>query len=102
MPDPQREVAANRIDAHSFYFCCLVVAATLLAAPPSTAASQKRARGAHNHVTMCAYEAQKAVAQRHGLSGQRSDSLAPRIYADPDMAREADDAFDACVKNQRQ
>lgn len=78
----------------------LAVAATLLVAPPSTAASQKRSRAAGDHVTMCAYEAQKSVARRHGLSGQRSDSLALRIYANPEMAREADNAFDACVRHQ--
>ncbi len=99
MPHTPLDLTAKRIDARC---CCLAVVATLFAATPSTAASQKRVLGAHNHVTLCAYKAQKAVAQRRGLSGQRSDSLALRIYADPDMAQEADNAFDACVRNQRQ
>ncbi|KAF2992441.1 hypothetical protein MJC1_00017 [Methylocystis sp. MJC1] len=79
----------------------LAVFFTLSAAQPSVAASQRRVRGADRHVTMCAYESQTAVARRHGLTGQASDFLALRIYANPNMAREADDAFDTCVRKQK-
>lgn len=53
----------------------------------------------------CALEAQRAVARRHGLretpeDTRRNNSLSLRIYADPKLAQEADDAFDACVRRQ--
>lgn len=53
----------------------------------------------------CALEAQRAVARRHGLretpeDARRNNSLSLRIYADPKLAQEADDAFDACVRRQ--
>lgn len=83
-------------------FLSLAVFFTLSAAQPLAAASQQRVRGADRQVTMCAYESQKAVARRHGLSRQPSDSLALAIYGNPNMAREADDAFDACVRKQQQ
>lgn len=83
-------------------FCGLAVFFVLSAAQPSAAASPRRVRGADRHVAMCAYEAQKAVARRHGLSGQPNDSLALWIYGNPNTAREADDAFDACVRKQKQ
>jgi hypothetical protein len=49
--------------------------------------------------TMCAYEAQSAVSRRHGLSKTHGSS-ASKVYADPQMSQEADNAFDACVRRQ--
>lgn len=53
----------------------------------------------------CTLEAQRTVARRHGLretpaDASRNNSLSLRIYADPKLAQEADDAFDACVRRQ--
>lgn len=47
---------------------------------------------------MCAYESQRAVARRHGLSERESGSVALRIYANPHLSLEADNAFDACIR----
>ncbi len=49
----------------------------------------------------CARESQQAVARRHRLLDAGSNSLSLKIYADPKLAQEADDAFDACVRRQR-
>ncbi len=48
----------------------------------------------------CAFDAQQAVARRHGLRGQDSGAVGSIIYSDPRLSQEADDAFDACVKKQ--
>lgn len=48
----------------------------------------------------CALEAQRSVARRHGLRAAADESLSLRIYGDPRLAQEADDAFDACVRRQ--
>lgn len=49
---------------------------------------------------MCAFEAQRAVARRHGLAKGETGSDLLHIYANPQMSQEADDAFDACVRRQ--
>jgi hypothetical protein len=46
----------------------------------------------------CALEAQRSVARRHHLRAASDESLSLRIYSDPRLAQEADDAFDACVR----
>jgi hypothetical protein len=46
----------------------------------------------------CALEAQKLVAQRHRLPAGDSSALSMRIYASPELAVEADNLFDACVR----
>jgi hypothetical protein len=46
----------------------------------------------------CARAAQDAVAKRHRLRVTESGALSSKIYGDPKLAQEADDAFDACVR----
>jgi hypothetical protein len=57
--------------------------------------------GARGPVPDCALESQRAVARRHGLGATANDSLSLKIYRDPKLAQEADDAFDACIRRQQ-
>lgn len=65
---------------------------------PALCLSPAFAREAQHSAALCAYQAQQAVARRHGLSFKGDGSSSSRIYADPEMSREADDAFDACIR----
>jgi hypothetical protein len=73
----------------------LAVAALALALPASAKSAAARAG-----VTDCALESQRAVARRHRLAAATDNSLSLKIYADPRLAQEADDAFDACIRRQ--
>jgi hypothetical protein len=46
----------------------------------------------------CAIEAQQAIARRHSLPERDKSAIAFRIYKDPNLALEAEVAFDACMK----
>lgn len=75
-------------------FLILTMTATMLASP---AEAKRPSRDAPPD---CALEAQHSVARRHGLRETAHNTLPSKIYADPRLAQEADDAFDACVRRQ--
>jgi hypothetical protein len=74
-------------------FLMLVTTASMVNSP--VLAQKSAARGDRPD---CALESRQAVARRHGLHESESHSLSMKIYADPKLAQEADDAFDACVR----
>lgn len=76
----------------------LILALTLSAAIIPALAQKATRRG---QPPDCALEAQQGVARRHGLHDGGNNSLSLKIYADPKLAQEADDAFDACVRRQQ-
>ncbi len=57
-------------------------------------------KGARVGRNSCALNAQKDVARRHGFSETADASAGSKIYANPTMSQEADDAFDACIRKQ--
>lgn len=74
-------------------FPALMMMATVLA---SEAAAARSARVAPPD---CALDAQRSIARRHGLHEAVDNSLSLKIYDDPKLAQEADDAFDACIRH---
>jgi hypothetical protein len=83
-------------------FLNLALVSLLFGLQPSAASSRGYHNGAQTDGTRCAYQAQRAVARRHGLPETPDDDFSLRIYADPLMSQEADEAFDACVRRQPQ
>lgn len=69
--------------------------------PATTFARTKQDKSGAN-LENCALTSQRAVAKHHGLSIAADDSFSLKIYADPQLSQEADEAFDQCVRKQSQ
>lgn len=71
-----------------------IIAVLGLAVVPATAIA--RSRPGAQGLEKCALESQAEVARRHGL--RPGADASSRIYAKPQWAVEADNLFDACVR----
>lgn len=75
-----------------------ILCALVLALQPGAVLAHPRPGKAQSSASNCAYEAQTSVAKRHRLTVRDAGSLSMTIYAKPELAKEADDLFDACVR----
>jgi hypothetical protein len=79
-------------------FLTLVLLSALPGVSPVPASARRIEAPPRTDWNSCALDAQKAVARRHHLAMRDDAALGTVIYADPLLSREADDAFDACVR----
>jgi hypothetical protein len=76
---------------------CVAFSLTLALCGSETLARGRPAK-AEADAPNCALAAQRLVARRHRLPAADSSALSMRIYASPELAVEADNLFDACVR----